>query len=555
MPFEFVFLRPWWLLLIPVGFVLAYAVTRRHRDSWKRVCDSELFAQLTLISDRISERLAWMLIAAGWLLAVTALAGPAWDRDNSTLYQSVDAMVIVFDLSRSMSSADLQPSRLERARYKALEVLEAQQDKSVGLVAFAGDAFDVAPISDDAGTIAHLLQSLQIRMMPVQGSQASAGLNRARQLLSNSSYQNGAVVLLTDGVDEDVYSSAERLRDSGYRLSVIGVGTEAGSPISLDNGDYLKNAAGEFIVAPVDHESLAELARMGGGLYSLVSEPLSESMLRTIDFGSGSLESAGDDASGVDWNDRGPWLLLALLPLAALMFRRGWILSLIVLLPFSPQPSHALEWEDLWQRSDQQAASAVQREDFEHPRIADHSDWNGIALYRRNRFSEASAEFSKAIDKIAKFNSGNALAKAGELQAAIEQYESALQIDPEFEDAQFNLELLKQALQEQQRQQNQRSESRDDPESDPADAGSSGDRSEETPPDGDRSDSTEQEPRNERRDEASQLALAESSTEEEQQLMEQWLRVIPDDPAGLLRRRFSFEYQRRRHAEQSAIAW
>ena len=70
-----------------------------------------------------------------------ALAGPAWDREKADLFQNVDAMVVVFDLSRSMNSTDLLPSRLDRARYKAIEVVESEPDRAVGLVVFAGSAF------------------------------------------------------------------------------------------------------------------------------------------------------------------------------------------------------------------------------------------------------------------------------------------------------------------------------------------------------------------------------------------------------------------------------
>ena len=557
MPSELIFLRPWWLLLIPVGFVLAFAVTRRHRNSWRRICDSKLFSELTLIGDRVSERMVGLSIVVGWLLAVIALAGPAWDRDQNALYQSVDAMVVVFDLSRSMNSTDLLPSRLERARYKALEVIEAQQDKSVGLVAFAGDAFDVTPISDDIGTVSHLLRSLQIQMMPVQGSLASAGLYRAHQLLINSGYGRGAVVLLTDGVDEDAFSAAKSLRDDGFRLSVIAVGTAAGAPISLDNGDFLKDGTGKFVVAQVNVGSLVELANQGGGLFSLVSEPFTESMLHTIDFGGDSVELTANDDSVVGWNDRGPWILLGLLPLVALIFRRGWILSILILLPVTSQDAYAFEWEDLWFRSDQQAAAAVRKEEFDNSRLAEHPEWNGIALYRQNRFEDATAEFSKSSDEVANFNTGNAKAKDGDLQGAIENYEAAIEIDPEFEDAQFNLDLVRKLLQEQQqRQRGRQDDSRESQDSNSQDNEASSDQLERSSPDSGQGGEEELERRDEPRDEENQLASMEDSVDREQdQLMEQWLQKIQDDPTGLLRRRFYYEYQVRERDERPAVAW
>ena len=557
MPFEFVFLRPWWLLLIPVGLLLAYSATRTQRDGWMRVCDRELYAQLQLIGDRVSQRWLWAVLMIGWLLAVIALAGPAWDRDRSTIYQASDPLVVVFDLSRSMNSIDLAPSRLQRARYKALEVVEAQQGKPVGLVAFAGDAFAVTPVSDDVRTVAHLLESLQIRMMPVQGSNASLGLERAYELLSKSGYKRGTVLLVTDGVDEQALAAAEQLRQDNYRLSVIAAGTAAGAPIRLEDGDFLKDAAGNFIVSPVDHALLEQLASIGGGLFTQVTEPFSESFLQSIRFGGDSVELSDEQHSNISWNDRGPWFLLLLLPLVALIFRRGWIVSVLVLLvPFTTEPSHAFEWEDLWLRSDQQAAAAVERSEFENQHISAHSDWHGIALYRQDRFDEAAAQFGQRSDSIANYNQGNAFAKSGELQAAVEHYESALRLDPEFEDAQFNLDLVKQVLQQQQRQQNQNSESRDNQDSNTESESQQQAKPDEEPPTGERAESEDEQNKERPREPAEQLAEAQQAAEQEQeQLMEQWLREIPDDPAGLLRRRFYYEYQNSGQQQRVVNAW
>ena len=331
----------------------------------------------------------------------------------------------------------------------------------------------------------------------------------------------------------------------------------AGAPISLDNGDFLKDGAGNFVVAPVNVGTLVKLANQGGGLFSLVSEPFTESMLHAIDFGGDSVELTANDDSSVGWNDRGTWILLGLLPLVALIFRRGWILSILILLPVTSQDAYAFKWEDLWLRSDQQAAAAVLKEDFDNSWLAEHPEWNGIAFYRQNKFEEATAEFSKSSDKVAKFNTGNAKAKDGDLQGAIENYEAAIEIDPEFEDAQFNLDLVRKLLQEQQqRQRGRQDDSRESQESNSQDNEASSDQLERSSPNSGQGEEQELEYRDEPRDEENQLASMEDSVDREQdQLMEQWLQKIQDDPTGLLRRRFYYEYQERERVERPAIAW
>ena len=575
---EFVLLRPWWLLLLPIGAVLAYWVTRKRSDSWKRICDPELLPHLIVAGDKRSVSLTRCVVFAGWLVAVVALAGPAWDKENTQLYQSVDAMVIVFDLSRSMNSTDVLPSRLERARYKAIQIIESDHDQAVGLVAFAGNAFDVAPVSDDVATVTHLVQSLLTSVMPIQGSNASEGLFRAEQLLRNSGYGTGSVVLLTDGVDSAAFDAANDLLRNGYRLSVVGVGTKTGAPVRLEGGEFLKDRLGEFVVAPVDQDRLAELAFAGGGTLTLITsegEDLTQPQTR---FTATKLDAVDSrQASTVNWKDRGPWFLVLLIPLVALMFRRGWLLAAAWIVMAAPQESSAFDWIDLWQRSDQQAADAILSGQYDNDALFSHPEWKGIAHYRQDQFDQAVTEFSKSSDKIALYNHGNALTKMTDFQAAISQYESALEIDPDFEDAQFNLDLLRRLMEQQQKDGGQ-GESRDGQQGNMQDAENRDDGLEGTPPnldqagsqgsqkEGDSSQRSGQQSMGQEQSNEEALEDAEAGSkdnivlqadlgEELNQVMEQWLRQIPDDPGGLLRRKFYYENELRDKVPEVTQSW
>ena len=555
---EFVFLRPWWLLMAPIGLALAHLITHKDRDSWRRVIDAQLFSSLTFVGDRVSQRLIWFTIATGWLIAVLALAGPAWDKEKAALHEGSDALVIVFDLSLSMNSSDLKPSRMERARFKALEIVEEQQEKAVGLVAFAGDAFDISPLSDDLSTVTHLLHSLHISMMPVQGSSASLGLVRAGELLQRSGYEAGQIMLLTDAVDSKAVEIAQQLKQSGYRLSVIAVGTTSGAPINLGNGEFLKDSSGQFIVAPVDFTSLSELALAGGGLFSLVTDKFSADAFDGFQYTDAPNSGESDELQTAQWKDRGPWLLFVLLPLVALMFRSGWLVATVLFVPISTTPVQAFEWVDLWQRSDQQAAKAVEQQDYDSPVISQHSNWNGVALYRQERFAQAAEVFAHSSGKIARFNQGNAFARDGDLPGAVEQYEAALAVDPDFEDAIFNLELIKKLMKEQQMEQQQ---SDDDAEQSEQQVGQVQESDElERASENAEQAAGDEEKEDEQEDEqvyaqADDKDLEQNSEQERSQLLEQWLRVIPDDPGGLLRRRFLYEYQQRGVDRSASVQW
>ncbi len=575
-PTEFVFLRPWWLLLLSLGPLLAFAITRRGADSWAAVCDPLLLRHLVSGGSNRSVMLVRVLAFSAWTLAVLALAGPAWDREKTELFENLDAAVVVLDLSQSMNSTDLLPSRFERARYKSIELIENQSSRATGLVVFAGSAFNVVPVSDDVATLTHLIQSLQTSMMPVQGSRASLGIERARQMLKGSGYQSGSVVLITDGVDPAAMEAVKTLRDDGYSLSVIGVGTESGAPVTTSGGEFLKDAGGNLITATVNYSELAQLAAAGGGTFTTITGEISAVLPQGSEFAA-DITGTDELATIAQWKDRGPYILIFLVPLAACLFRRGWLLAIALILVFPAQQSFAFEWSDLWQRPDQRAAASVRAGNYDYQLLQFVPEWNGVALYRAEKFSQAATEFSYSDDVVSIYNRGNALAMSGDFAAAIDQYEDALQIDPDFESAQFNLDIVRQLLQQQEKsamsmdserqdqtdsQQVETKDTAPDDFSAPPNRGNQHEgqdegglsrRSGQQSMGGDRSE--EDELLAERGDSSERIELQANLDDELNQVMEQWLRQIPDDPAGLLRRKFHYEYMLQNEAHPMVQPW
>ncbi len=575
-PIEFVFLRPWWLLLLSLGPLLAFAITRRGSDSWAAVCEPLLLRHLISGGGGNLAILVRILTFSTWTLAVIALAGPAWDREKTDLFENLDATVVVLDLSQSMNSTDLLPSRFERARYKSIELIENQNTRATGLVVFAGSAFDVVPVSDDVATLTHLIQSMQTSMMPVQGGRASLGIERARQMLKGSGYQSGSVVLITDGVDSTAMKAAKTLRDEGYSLSVIGVGTESGAPVITSDGEFLKDSNGRLITATVNHSELAQLAAAGGGTFSTITGQVSAVMPQGSQFAA---DAAGTDelATISQWKDRGPYFLMFLVPLAALLYRRGWLLAIALILVMPAQQSLAFEWSNLWQRPDQRAAASVHAEKYDDQVLQKFPQWNGIALYRSQEFSQAATEFSHSDDAVSIYNRGNALAMSGDYSEAVDQFETALQIDPDFESARFNLDIVRRLLQQQEmsgksmesenqnQTDNQQVETKGtapDDLSAPQNRGSQqegqdeGDLSRRSGQQAMGGDRAEEDDRlTERGDSNEQIEWQANLDDELNQVMEQWLRQIPDDPGGLLRRKFHYEYLLRDEPHPMVQPW
>lgn len=469
---DFHFLTPlWFLALVPLG-LLVWAAARAGSvsNAWRRVIDPRLLAVLS-VGGKNGPRHWWplALLATGWLIAVLALANPTFERQPVPAFRTDAARVVALDLSRSMLADDLTPTRLDRARYKLADILRRSGDGQVGLVAFAGDAFAVSPLTDDAETILGMVDALSPEIMPVQGSRPDLAIGRGMDLLQQAGAQHGEVILLTDDAGgQPALQAAEALRAAGHGLAVIGVGTAEGAAVpgvTSSRGD---------VIARLDTPALRALARTGGGAYAALSAGDADlnRVLRDPAAMARGLQQAESMQTEV-WKELGPWLVLALLPFGALAFRRGWVLGLVVLLGaqsslFMPGLAMALGWGDLgwgdlWQRRDQQAAQALDSGNYERAlTTAEDPARIGTAKFRLGDFAAAAEAFAAGDDAEHAYNRGNALARTGQYEQAIAAYDQALGKAPDHADAKYNKEQVERLLQQQQQQQQQSGQGQQD---------------------------------------------------------------------------------------------
>ena len=235
------FLRPWWFAALPALLALLWALWHRRlrSRSWQGVCDPHLLPHLLLGRSRRRANWPLVLLLAGIFLAVTALAGPTWRQRPQPLFRQQSGLVICFDLSRSMLAGDLKPSRLVRARLKIEDILRQRREGQTALIAFAGDAFAVTPLTDDRHTIEALLATLSPQLMPVQGSEPQRALALGTEMLKRAGLTRGTLLLVTDEDRPDrVAAAAARLHSQGLVLAVLGVGTPEGAPIPLEQGGF-----------------------------------------------------------------------------------------------------------------------------------------------------------------------------------------------------------------------------------------------------------------------------------------------------------------------------
>lgn len=446
-------LRPGWLLALPAGLALLWIWWRAHAGPgpWRRVVDPTLLSGLSDPAHAGSARLVLVLASTLLALVCIALAGPSWRAQPAPVYRPTSARVVVLDLSPSMDAIDVAPSRLERARAAIVSLLRESGDGQFGLVVFGADAFDAAPLISDAPALVHLLANLETRTVPRAGARPDLGLDRARRLLERAGVVSGDVILVGDSAGDDrTLAAARALADAGFRVSVLAVGTPQGGPVRRADGSLVKTTGGDVLITRTDLRALERVARSGGGRFQrLLAAGDAPRFARNAH--SWAATNDAPERTSLLREDDGAWFALLALPLAALLFRRGWLLC-IALLPFAlPPPAHAFDWADLWRRGDQQAAAQFATGQFGDParlleKLAPQSPWRALILYRAGRFAEAAAAFAQADTPDAHYNRGNALALEGQLEAALAAYDAALERRPDMRDALFNRALVREAL-------------------------------------------------------------------------------------------------------------
>jgi Ca-activated chloride channel family protein len=367
----------------------------------------------------------------------------------------------------------------------------------------------------------------------------------------------------------------------------------------LPEGGFLKDQQGNIVVPKLNSSELAKLAQAGNGIYQTITanDADIQTVLANADR---SVEQQGKQNDNLlldQWADKGPWLLLLVLPLAALTFRKGLLcFALLLILPL-PKNSYALGWQDLWQTKDQQAQQAYKKQDYaKAAEQFENPDWKAAAQYKADQKEVEEMKTPKTATGF--YNQGNVLANSGRYEEAIAAYDKALNMSPEkqlAEDAKHNKEVVEKALEKQQQQnqqQDDKQQSKDDsqqnkddkqseksgeqksdqnngeekPEQKPeqkqsdqqqSDENQQQDKAEEKKPDEAEKPQQSEQNKDEAKDQAKEQApVKEEPTDEQQQANEQWLKRIPDDPSGLLKRKFKYQYgQRGRQSAGDTNGW
>ena len=449
---QFHFIRPLWLLVIPLAGLIGYLVLRRDniRSRWKGIIAPHLIDAL-IVGKQSKWRIRPVhLIVSVLILGALGLAGPTWERELPPFTEDTAPLVVALDLSNSMDAIDIQPSRLERAKQNIRDLLKIRPGARTALFVYSGSAHMVLPLTEDPGLTELFLDALSTNLMPREGENATAALEAIEGLLEREETP-GTILFITDGIrSEDFYAFIKHTERSKDQVMILGVGTSRGGPIRIDKSSFLTDSSGRRITSRMDLEGFKRLQREAGIPVTTVS--LDDGDVAWIqDRAQTHLQIVQQEEAEERWIDYGYFLTIPIVLLVALWFRRGWrirwVPSFCIFLNFwipgTMGLSFDFRWTDLFLTPNQQGRYAFEKGDFRT--AAEHFEdpyWRGISRYRLEDYDEAVNQFALLESAEAYFYIGNCYARLGEYPAAAESYTQALEIRPGFAEAEENRKLV-----------------------------------------------------------------------------------------------------------------
>lgn len=431
-------LRPMWLVaLVPVVAVLLLVRWRQSPEAqWGGVIAPHLLKKLIVKPGRQGSIEPIYLVATALFLVILALSGPTWRRELPPFVEDRAPLMIALALNSSMSQTDVAPSRLERAKQKIRDLLSARAGARSGLIAYAGTAHLVMPLTDDRSVIEPFLAALMPALMPADGKNVSAAVTLAAQSLASEAVA-GTILIVSDGLDDAENALIHQVAGRSNVVILRVAPSQGGVMTALQRSDV--------VPVSIDNSDIQTLERR----------------IETR------FQAAQGNAFGAQWRDEGYWLLLPAALLSLLWFRRGttvpWVLAFFLMFHAWPASAQDMSWfKNLWLTPDQQGRIAFDHGDYATAakRFTDPM-WRGIAAYRAYDFLTAAQAFEHVDTIEGRFALGNAQAQNHAYEKAIKAYDEVLKAQPQNFAAKTNRAIVVAALKarEEKRQKQEQEDS------------------------------------------------------------------------------------------------
>jgi len=420
---SFSFLRPFWLLALPLLLIVWYSQTQnKNNHAWKSFINSDFLNVLTQNTQATKKTNTSLFIIIGIFISIIALAGPSIKTTQQSAFKSDQATVIIADASLSMLSTDISPSRKKWAQLKIQEFAKTQNDGLTALIMYSGDAHIISPLTRDIENIIHLTQVIEPEILPLKGSDPESAFKLASEIFDKNNITNGNIIWITDGLEKSDIPKINKQLDS-HQLSTLVVGTTTGAPIKFENGQYLKNGS-DIIIPSVNTQNFDLLS-------STTNQPWQWLTRDDIDLKWISSQSNKDvelDNDYLERMDLGVFLLvISSLFLLAFLRPNSQTFSLIILVAvLLPKESLANE---TWQSFDKQGMQALENEQYEQAsQLFENPKLKAYAHLKNNEFDktiEILEDESLELNEDDYYNLGQAYAKKQEFEQALENFKTS----------------------------------------------------------------------------------------------------------------------------------
>lgn len=327
----FHFIRPWWLLAFMPAILFVIFLFRHSgkSNSWAKYCDAHLLEHVLVGREsKAKKSLLPIFFLLIWSVGIFALAGPTWKFKDVPVYQKNTSRVIALDVSQSMDTTDVAPSRLERAKYKILDILRKITEGQTGMLVFSSESFVVSPLTSDSKTIANLVSVLNTNIVPVQGHDMTKALVKSSELLAQGGAGKGQIIDITDSSPTDkAIAEAKKLAEQGIKTDVYAIGTPKGGIAKAKDGSYLKDNSGNIQYFGVDLTRMQALANAGDGKLITLTANNNDvnALLADIQGDDSQTKKSQQSTANTFWQDEGVYFIWVLALLSVLVFRRGFL--------------------------------------------------------------------------------------------------------------------------------------------------------------------------------------------------------------------------------------
>jgi len=477
-----------YLWILPVLLVVFLWYLHWKRSTLKRYGESRVISRLIPEMSRAKNWLKFIVFVSAIALLIVAIANPQVGSQLEKEERKGVDIIIALDVSNSMLAEDIRPNRIERARQAVSRFIDRLSDDRIGLIVFAGKAYPLLPLTNDYAAAKMFLNNANTDIVPIQGTSIADAIDLAMRSFP-AGPQGKALIIITDGEDHegDVIKKVEEARSKGIVIHTIGIGSTQGVPIPLYRNDvrigFRTTRDGQTVITRLNESMLQQIASAGQGIYVRATNA-QFGLTRIFDEINRMEKGEFEGKVFAEFESRFYYflyLVLLLLVFEALVYERSsrWFRRLSKVIPvillllttssvFAQGENKSIRKGNRAYRDQQfNEAELNYRKALESNSNSFRGNFNlGNATYRQENFEEAASAFQRAIanqtDKKALskafYNYGNSLLLNKQIPESIEAYKNALRLNPDDEDARYNLAFARHLLQQQQQQQQQQGE-------------------------------------------------------------------------------------------------